>query len=304
MNTENRKKGQLKGILALLFLIISTTLFFVPVLFLGLFKLFPNRKWRIITTRWIDTIICGWCGANNRYIDQCQRGVHLQIEGLEGLSLSPKDWYLVVANHQSWIDIVLLQRLFHRHIPILKFFIKDQLKWVPLLGFSWWAMGSPFMKRYSKEYLKRNPHKKGEDLKATQKALELFKESPSSIMNFIEGTRFTSAKKAHQQSPYHHLLKPKSGGIAFVISAMSDKIQHILDVTIVYSDKKHSLWDFLCQRIHGIHATVRALPIPNQFISKNLSEDEALQQEFRHWLNGLWTEKDQLIGQIGQIGRN
>lgn len=302
MNTENRKKSQFKGVLALLFLIASTTLFFVPVLFLGLFKLFPNKKWRIITTRWIDTIIYGWCAANNRYIDQYQRGVHIQVEGLEGQSLSPKEWYLVVANHQSWLDIVLLQRLFHRHIPILKFFIKDQLKWVPLLGFSWWAMGSPFMKRYSKQYLQKNPHKKGEDLKATQKALELFKESPSSIMNFIEGTRFTSAKQAHQQSPYNHLLKPKAGGIAFVISAMSEKIHHILDVTIVYSDKKHSLWDFLCQRIQSIHATVRVLPIPNQFISKSLSEDETLQQEFRHWLNGLWDEKDKLIGQISQLG--
>ncbi len=298
MNSNTQKKGStVQGVLALLFLIASTTLFFIPILFLGIFKLIPNKKWRIMTSRCIDTIIAGWCAANNHYSNACQK-VTWEFKGLEGLNLSQDDWYLVVANHQSWLDIVLLQRLFHRNIPVLKFFIKDQLKWVPLLGYAWWAMGSPFMKRYSKEYLKKNPHKKGEDLKATQKALELFKESPASIMNFIEGTRFTQTKKTVQQSPYQHLLKPKAGGVAFVISAMSDKIHHILDVTIVYSDKKHSLWDFLCQRLDNIHATVRALPIPKQFITKNLIQDETLQLEFRDWLNGIWTEKDRLIGEI------
>lgn len=250
-------------------------------------------------TRWIDAIITGWCAANNAYMNFNKKTIW-HVEGLDELKLNRDDWYLVIANHQSWLDIVLLQRLFYRDIPMLKFFIKDQLKWIPLLGFSWWAMGSPFMKRYSKDYLLRKPHKKGQDLKATQKALEIFKETPSSIMNFIEGTRFTSAKKTQQQSPYHNLLKPKAGGVGFVISAMCDKIQHILDVTIVYSGKKHSLWDFLCQRIPAIHATVRALPIPSQFITENLMENNHLQLEFRSWLNELWAKKDCLMMEIGE----
>lgn len=289
--------GQLQGCLAVFVLILSTTFFFIPIFFIGLLKLIPNMRWRVWCTRMIDGVIAWWSDANNAYIDRTQP-VRWQINGVE--NLHPNQWYLVVCNHQSWLDIVLLQRLFNRKIPVLKFFIKDQLKWVPLLGFSWWAMGSPFMKRYSKEYLLKKPHKKGQDLAATGKALDLFKKTPSTIMNFVEGTRFTTAKKQLQQSPYQHLLKPKAGGIGFVISAMGEQIPNLLDVTIVYPAKQHSLWDFLCHRIDSITLHVRQIPIPRQFLKGGLIEDEGIQGEFRTWLNAHWAEKDKLIASLQQ----
>ena len=110
-------------------------------------------------------------------------------------------------------------------------------------------MGCPFMKRYSKDYLAKNPHKKGKDLQATHKAIELFKHTPASIMNFVEGTRYSQQKNKQQDSPYQHLLKPKAGGISFVISAMGQQFNSLLDVTIIYSGKQHSLWDFLCRQM-------------------------------------------------------
>jgi 1-acyl-sn-glycerol-3-phosphate acyltransferase len=294
MTKQKKSGGQLQGIIAILVLIASTTFFFIPVFFIGLLKLYPNFQWRVKCTRLIDNIIVFWCDANNTYINRTQQ-IRWKIEGLEGLErLNPKAWHLVVANHQSWLDIVILQRLFNRKIPMLKFFIKDQLKWVPLLGFTWWAMGSPFMKRYSKDYLNKNPHKKGQDLEATRKALELFKHTPSTIMNFVEGTRFTPTKKELQQSPYLHLLKPKSGGISFVISAISERIEKLLDVTIIYPDK-HSLWDFLCHRIKAITIHVREIPIPGKFLNNQLIENEEMKLEFRDWLNEQWAAKDALI---------
>lgn len=286
--------GQLFGIITVMILIVSTTLFFIPVLFIGLIKLFPNQKWRVFCTSLIDNIVTFWCEMNRAYIDRTQN-VKWMIQGIDGLNLNHEDWYLVIANHQSWLDIVLLQRIFNRKIPMLKFFIKDQLKWVPLLGFSWWAMGMPFMKRYPKEYLLKYPQKKGLDLQATRKALELFKKTPSTVMNFIEGTRFTPEKKIIRNSPYQHLLPPKAGGVSFAISAMSEKIHNLLDVTIVYHDKKHSLWDFLCRRVHAISIDVRYAPIPAKFINTSLADDSELQIEFRQWLNELWTQKDALI---------
>lgn len=286
------KTGQLKGILAILALILSTSVFFIPVLFFGLLKLVPNTRWRILCMRIIDKAINHWSDVNSAYINYTQ-DIHWQIHGLEQLEANAS--YLVMANHQSWLDIVLLQHLFNRKIPVLKFFIKDQLKWVPLLGFSWWAMGSPFMKRYSKEYLLKYPHKKGKDLESTRKALRLFKKTPSSIMNFVEGTRFTSQKKTLQNSPYQHLLKPKAGGIRFVLSSMGEQIQSILDVTIVYPCKEHSLWDFLCQRVKSIVLDVRRIPIPTQFLKNELFDDEQTHHAFCEWLNTLWDEKDKLI---------
>lgn len=74
---------------------------------------------------------------------------HLQweVHGLEGLS--KKNWYLLICNHRSWADIVVLCVLFRKHIPMNKYFLKQQLAWVPFLGLACWALDMPFMKRYS-----------------------------------------------------------------------------------------------------------------------------------------------------------
>jgi 1-acyl-sn-glycerol-3-phosphate acyltransferase len=295
MNSKNKKSGQLNAIVAILSLVISTTVLFLPMLLLGLLKLFPFKTWQAYCTRIIDGIVTLWCGINSLYIDKVHK-LHWEITGLN--NLTRKDWYLVLANHQSWLDIVILQRLFNRKIPVLKFFIKDQLKWVPLLGFSWWAMGCPFMKRYSKEYLAKNPHKKGQDLISTRKAIEVFKRTPASIMNFVEGTRFTQSKRDKQNSPYNYLLKPKAGGVSFIISSMGQQLKSLLDVTIVYPDKNHSLWDFLCKRVTSVKINIRQLPIPSQFTSTDLVTNSKAQEEFKAWLNQQWALKDNLIASL------
>lgn len=290
-----KKGGQIRALLATSTLLITTTLGFIPVLFVGLLKLIPYKRWQDVCTRCIDGIATIWCGLNNRFINSMLK-INWEITGFD--QLNRKDWYLVIANHQSWLDIVILQRLFNRKIPILKFFIKDSLKWIPLLGFSWWAMGCPFMKRYSKDYLAKKPHKQGKDLLSTQKAIETFKRTPASIMNFVEGTRFTCNKKEQQNSPYTHLLKPKAGGISFIISNMGQQITNLLDVTIVYSEKNHSLWDFLCNRISSIKVNIRSLPIPTHFMSPKLINDQKTQSEFKEWLNEQWAQKDNLIASL------
>lgn len=295
MKSLGNIQGQLHAILATLFLICSTILCFIPVLFIGIFKLVPNKSWQTLCTKGVDNIATFWCGVNNYYLNKIQK-VNIQVQGLN--QLNPKDWYLVIANHQSWLDIVVLQKLFNKKIPVLKFFVKDQLKWIPLLGFSWWAMGCPFMKRYSKEYLAKNPHKKGKDFISTHKAIETFKRTPASIMSFVEGTRFTAAKKEKQQSPYNHLLKPKAGGISFIISSMGEQITSLLDVTIVYSEKNHSLWDFLRKRIKSIKINIRHIPIPKKFASLQILNDSTMQNEFKDWLNQHWAEKDHLIASL------
>lgn len=292
MSIKSNWANSLNAIITVLLLVLTTSLCFIPILLIGLVKLTPNTRIKALCTKAVDYIAMLWSDVNNGYIKH-SIPVKWEIEGLN--NLNRKNWYLVVANHQSWLDIVVLQRVFNRKIPTLKFFIKDQLKWIPLLGFSWWAMGCPFMKRYSKEYLTKKPHKKGKDIQETQKAIKLFKHTPVTIMSFIEGTRFSHQKRELQLSPYQHLLKPKAGGISLVISAMGQQFNSLLDVTIVYPNKQYSLWDFLCKRIKAIKVHIRQLPIPEQFITKSLIEDEKLQIAFRDWINEKWLEKDQLI---------
>lgn len=295
MHKAQKKGGQLYGIAALIMLTIRTIFYFIPVLFIGLLKLFPNLRLKVFCTTLVDKIATLWSDGNNVYMDSTQQ-IKWEITGLE--SLHRKNWYLMIANHQSWLDIVILQRLFNREIPTIKFFIKDQLKWVPFLGFAWWAMGCPFMKRYSKDYLDKNPHKKGKDIQATHKSIELFKHSPATIMNFVEGTRYSPQKKEQQKSPYKHLLKPKAGGIGFVLSTMGQKFTSVLDVTIIYPDKQSSFWDFLCRRMEDVKIHIRQLPIPTDFTNSSLLDDDKTQMEFRAWLNNNWLEKDNLIASL------
>lgn len=286
-------KEHFYGIIALLILSFSTISGFIPIFFLGLCKLVPNRRWKNTCSRWIDKIAILWCDINNACIKN--NPVKWQLNTLDGLS--PNDSYLVIANHQSWLDIVVLQWLFNRKIPILKFFIKDQLKWIPLLGFTWWAMGCPFMKRYTKHYLERHPHKKGKDLETVRKAVSLFKEVPTSIMNFVEGTRYTARKHQEQNSPYQHLLKPKTGGISYVLSSMGQQFKTLLDVTIIYPQQNHSLWDFLCRRLETVQIHVQQVAIPVQFTGESLTGDDGIQAKFREWLNTHWLSKDKLISE-------
>lgn len=287
-----RLLGTLSAMTMLTILFLSTTLLFIPVLILGLLKLLPFKKLKVMCIHKIDQIATLWSDVNNLCI-HVLNPAKINITGVD--QFSKKNWYLVIANHQSWLDVVILNRVFNRKIPTLKFFIKDQLKWIPLLGFTWWSMGFPFMKRYSKKYIEKHPHKRNKDTEATQKALKTFQLAPASIMNFIEGTRFTPKKKMEQNSPYQHLLKPKAGGISLVVSAMHNHFTHLLDVTIVYSNEHHSLWDFLCHRIDTIDIHIRELPIPKRFLHASLAHEAEHQSEFRTWINQQWLEKDNLI---------
>jgi 1-acyl-sn-glycerol-3-phosphate acyltransferase len=205
--------------------------------------------------------------------------------------------YLVLCNHQSWVDIPVLQKVFNRRIPFLRFFLKSQLIWVPLLGPAWWALDFPFMKRYSKETLARHPELQGKDREATRRACEKFRQLPVSVMNFVEGTRFTRAKHDAQGSPFRHLLRPKAGGVAFVLDAMGDALHAILDVTLVYPGGTPSMMDLIGGRVREIRVHVRELPI-DAALRGDYENDAAFRERFQSWVNALWRDKDARITQM------
>ena len=212
--------------------------------------------------------------------------------------MSRSEWYFINCNHQSWSDILVLLITFHGHIPFFKFFLKKELFWIPLLGTAWWALDYPFMKRYPKNVLEKNPHLKGKDLETTRKACEKYRHTLVSIMNFIEGTRFTPEKHARQRSSYRHLLMPKSGGFAFALAAMDGRITSILDVTIVYPPGSFDFWDYLCGRVPEISVRVKKLGVPREFLSGNYQDDPVFRESFQTWVRELWAEKDRLIDRL------
>jgi 1-acyl-sn-glycerol-3-phosphate acyltransferase len=242
-----------------------------------------------------DVLPAIWMDVNYIFIKLFTK-TELVIDG-QG-DLNSKNWYFVFANHRSWADIVVLQRVFNRKIPMLKFFLKKELLWsIPIGGLACWMLDFPFMKRYSKAYLKKNPEMRNEDLKTTQKACAKFEQRPTTIMSFLEGTRFTPQKQQDRSSPYRHLLRPKAGGLALVISEMKNYIKEVVAVTIVYDNPQPSFWNFLCGRISKIRVNYTVIPLPPELYG-DYYQDPQFRRYFQNWLNGIWKQKDNLIDTI------
>jgi 1-acyl-sn-glycerol-3-phosphate acyltransferase len=284
------------GCVMMLLLIVNTLFWMVPVYTFALIKLvMPTRAARDRVSIWCANSAQTWASLNVWMADHLL-GVKLDARGVD--RLDRRGQYLVCSNHQSWNDILMLMAAFDRRAPFFKFFLKQELIWVPILGLAWWALDYPFMKRYSKAKLQQHPELKGKDLETTRKACERYRYQPVTILNFLEGTRFTQAKHDRQASPYRYLLKPKSGGLALAISALGEKINSMLDVTIVYPEGAKGFWDFLCGRVHEVIIEVRQLQVPQAFYVGDYENDLELRSRFHQWVANLWAEKDLRIAAI------
>lgn len=285
---------KVRGLLALAGIALNTCLLILPLYLFALLRLLlPFHGLQVRLARILVHIAETWMANNNAIIDLFS-GVKWQVEGMEGLQR--RQWYLVTANHQSWADILVLQKITNRKIPSLKFFLKQKLIWVPLLGLAWWALDFPFMKRYSRAHLEKHPELRGKDMETTRRACEKYAHYPVSVMNFFEGTRFSPAKRQEQNSPYRHLLKPKAGGAAFALKAMAGKLQYLLDFTIVYPQQAdRSLLGFLGGAMKRVQVIVHQRPIPAWASTGDYENDPQFRQRIQAWISEIWAEKDALI---------
>lgn len=261
-----------------------------PVLFVfAIFKLMlPIPIWQRAISFLMLKLSEQWI-YNNNFIICFFLKTKFTIRGLEDLHY--KKSYFVLSNHQTWIDILVLQKIFVGKIPFLRFFLKKQLIWVPFIGLSCKAMDFPFMNRYSRDYLTKHPEKKGEDLKITKAFCKKIASQPVSIMNFAEGTRFTPQKHSEQKSPFKYLLKPKAGGLAFVLEAMGENIHTLLDVTICYPNGSPSFVQFCMNQVPEIRITIKKLEVPTDILGDYFN-NETDKKNFQDWVNDLWQSKD------------
>lgn len=285
-----------RGCIAVLLLMINTLVLATPLFIIALAKaLVPVKSFCIQCSSLLNQIVSLWCLFNEGTMNLLSP-TRITLSGEDALEkINTQTSYLVISNHLCCADIVLAQVLLNKRAPQLKFFLKKELIWVPVLGLCWWALDFPFMNRHSKQYLARHPDKKGTDLENTRIACAKLQDTPVSIFNFLEGTRFTPAKQSKQASPYKHLLKPKSGGIGFVMGAMENQIKSIIDITLQYQGKPPSFWGFLCGRCPAVHMHVELIQIPEQFLGKNYMEDREFRAEIQRWVNLRWEEKDQRL---------
>jgi 1-acyl-sn-glycerol-3-phosphate acyltransferase len=212
--------------------------------------------------------------------------------------LSKNEWYLIIANHLSWLDIILLTDFAAGKIPAPKFFLKKELIWLPFVGLGAWALDMPFMQRYSKTFLQKNPHLEGKDIATTKKSCEKFRQIPTTVINFVEGNRFTPEKQKLKQSAFENLLPPKAGGIAFTLAAMGKLFTSVLDITIIYPDTQGSpMMAMLGGSLKKVVIRVNVHPVNDEIVGDYFN-DKKFKQGFQSWLNTVWQNKDKLITQL------
>jgi len=292
-----------KGVAGLLVMatntIVLTTL--LCVLAIGKF-LAPTEAFR----NWMRHVLAGlaetWISINNALFSLYKKP-RWDIRIPE--NLDREGCYLVSCNHQSWVDVLVMQRCFNRRLPFFRFFIKSQMFWVPFLGLAWWALDMPFMRRHSKEKLARQPGLKGRDLENARKACEKFRTIPVAMTNFPEGTRFSAGKKASRNSPYKNLLPPRIGGLGQVLYALADELDALIDVTIIYpqtrkTGKAPTFWQLLTGEIPEIIVRAERRDIPPGLLGRNFRTDQEFRHELEAWVSQLWREKDQLISKTLQ----
>jgi len=290
----------LTGILTTTLLLINTVVMICPLLVFALLKLVLPGRWRDYASAAVMWVAEAWSEIDKAIFALCIP-TQWDIRGVENLRKDTS--YLAVSNHQTWVDIPALIESLNRRTPFFKFFLKKELIWVPLLGLAWWGLDYPFMKRYSKAFLEKHPELKGKDLEITKAACELFKRQPVTVVNYLEGTRFTEAKRQEQQSPYRYLLKPKAGGVAFVLAALGEQLDALLDVTIVYpGDKAPGFWDLLDGSISRVIIDIQVRELDPALWGGDYESDPAFRQTVQAWVNQLWLEKDQRIAKLRIAG--
>lgn len=288
--------SKLRGVFVLLLLALSSIVFaLLIILVAGIIYIIPNKKWRHAGSAFLQNFPIWWMDVNGLILKMNTRG-KLLFQG-EG-ELKRDAWYMVVSNHQTWVDILVISLALHRKVPTLKFFMKKELLWsLPFAGLACYVLGYPFLGRHSRQEIRKNPELKNKDIETTKKACEIFKEHPTSVISFAEGTRFTERKKEDQASPHQYLLKPRAGGTAIVLTELRDKIEGLIDVTIFYDKSQLSFWDFACGNFGKIVVNYKLVKLQEALFG-NYYEDRAYRARFSHWLNELWYQKDATLREL------
>lgn len=247
----------------------------------------PRSRARTRVILMLASLATRWVGGNDRIFDR-MLPTQWEIEGI-GDDVRPDGHYLIVSNHISWVDILALYRAFHGRAAFIRFFLKQELFWAPIVGQACWALEFPFMRRYTPEYLEKHPEKRGTDLATTRKACQRYRNFPVAILNFLEGTRFSKSKHAEQNSPYRHLLRPRIGGISFVLAALGDQLDAMYDVTLAYPPGNDvTIFQFVTGRVPKIIVHARRLALP----------ESVDREEVKVWIDGMWKEKDELLTRL------
>ena len=266
----------------------------IPLWLMGVGKVVTGAP---IADKAVIKIATYWISSNSALIDDMLPRKDWRITLPDDVHINGK--YLLVSNHQSWVDTSIVQYIGEKRLPLTRFFTKFELIYIPIVGQAFYFLDFPMMRRHSKEAIAKNPALKGKDIEEAKRACALLKDKPFTLLNYLEGTRFTNGKHAKQQSPYTHLLKPRAGGLSLAISALGDDIDGILDMTIVYPDGVPSYGDLWKGNIKRLGVDLRYIDMPETLFAGikqgGYEDDEYIKTQMFDWVEQVWYQKDQRI---------
>ena len=266
----------------------------IPLWLMGMGKIITGAP---IADKTVIKITNHWISSNNALIDNLLPRKDWRITLPDDVHVHGK--YLLVSNHQSWVDTSIVQYISEKRLPLTRFFTKFELIYIPIVGQAFYFLDFPMMRRHSKEAVAKNPALKGKDIEEAKRACALLKDKPFTLLNYLEGTRFTQVKHDKQKSSYTHLLKPRAGGLSLAISALGEDIDGILDMTIVYPDGVPTYGDLWKGNIKRLGVDVRYIDMPDDLLTgiKNggYENDEVIKSQMFDWVEKIWQQKDQRI---------
>ena len=269
----------------------------IPLWLMGVGKIITGAP---IADKTVIKITNHWISSNNTLINNLLPRKDWRISLPDDVHIDGK--YLLVSNHQSWVDTSIVQYISEKRLPLTRFFTKFELIYIPIVGQAFYFLDFPMMRRHSKEAVAKNPALKGKDIEEAKRACALLKNKPFTLLNYLEGTRFTQLKHDKQNSPYTHLLKPRAGGLSLAISALGEEIDGILDMTIVYPDGVPTYGDLWKGNIKRLGVDVRYLEMPDDLFTaiKNggYENNDAIKAEMFDWVEKIWQQKDQRISMM------
>ena len=251
--------------------------------------LLRNTRYESLAEQCFNRLYYSWL-ASCEWWFQNMLGVKWELD--ETMQADFDHWHLIIANHQSWVDVFAVFAQLKDRRPLPRVFMKQSLFWMPFVGTATYIMGFPYMKRYTKAQIAKNPKLAGKDLATTKRSCKRLLKQPNSIMSFVEGTRFSEKKHQQQASPYRNLLKPKAGGISFILQTMPQKIKSITDINVLYEQENITGWDLLCGRIGKVKVMARDVAIPDTMVMAEYQAAGKDREHFFAWFNLYWHDKD------------
>ncbi|SPT69251.1 acetyltransferase [Anaerobiospirillum thomasii] len=211
----------------------------------------------------------------------------------EGIEIDDiKGSCLIFSNHLSWADIIMICHIYRGKIPVTKFFLKQSLIFIPFIGLACLGLGMPFLRRYSKAELLKNPKLATKDIETTKKACRSLVHTRSTLVNFCEGTRYTKDKALKAKSRYKHLMPPKAASIAVALGEIGYDLDCVYNTTLYYPENEgHAFIDLLKGRLTRVYVHIEKLKVDETLVGDYIN-DKKFKFDFSNALKQIWQEKD------------